>query len=62
MLFFRAIRLFAKSLVRMADALEEIRDLYELDLESRGVRPITLKGSAESERVEVMYGRIDSDE
>lgn len=61
MIFFRAIRLFAKSLTRMADALEEIRDLYELDLEARGVRRLTLQGSAPDERVEVMYGSFGED-
>lgn len=56
MIFFRAIRLFAKSLARIAAALEELRDLYRLDLEARGIRPVTLSGSKENERVEVMYG------
>jgi hypothetical protein len=55
----RLIRLFVKSLARTAAALEEIRDLYELDLESRGIRRITATGSAINERVEVMYGSTE---
>ena len=54
----RLIRLFIKSLSRIADSLDAIRVLYELDLEARGIRRITAAGSAPRDRVEVMYGSI----
>ena len=40
-LAFRALHLFAKSLVRIALALEELLSLYRLDLATRGIVPIT---------------------
>lgn len=52
-LWFRTIRLFAKSLARIANALEEIRDLYKLDLATRGIVPIT---PGIHDEVEISYG------
>ena len=60
---FRVLRVFTKSLVRIADALEDIRDLYELDLESRNIRRIVVKDATRpGDRVEVMYGYSGGDE
>jgi hypothetical protein len=52
-MFFRSIYLFAKSLRRIAVALEELVSLYRMDLASRGLIPLdtTIK-----DKVEVMYG------
>jgi hypothetical protein len=55
----RLIRLFVRSLARTAVALEDIRDLYRLDLESRGVRPVQ---PDVMDHVEVMYGHHDFEE
>lgn len=52
----RAIRLFSKSLSRIAAALEELRDLYRLDLASRGVTPTD---TSIRDQVEVAYGYIE---
>ena len=52
----RILRLFGKNLTRIACALEEIRDLYRLDLASRGV--IATDASLR-DQVEVMYGSIE---
>lgn len=49
----RTIRLFTKSLVRIAAALEAIRDLYQLDLASRGIIPTD---ATIRDQVEVSYG------
>lgn len=49
----RIIRLCVKSLSRIAAALESLRDLYELDLESRGI----IRADARlTDQVEVSYG------
>jgi hypothetical protein len=61
MIFFKVIRLFARSLTRIADALEEIRDLYKLELDAQGIRPITLSGSKLEERVEIVYGAVEEE-
>lgn len=50
--FIRTLRLFTKSLTRIASALESIRDLYRVDLESRGIR---LTDPSISDEIEVMY-------
>lgn len=50
---FRAIRLFAKSLLRIAIALETLVSLYKLDLASRGITPTT---PGIKDEVEVAYG------
>lgn len=49
----RTIRLFTKSLVRIALALESLRSLYELDLAARGIVP---QDPTLTDRVEVQYG------
>jgi hypothetical protein len=49
----RTLRLFVKSLTRIASAIEEIRDLYKLELASRGITPLS---PAVHDEVEVVYG------
>jgi hypothetical protein len=49
----KVLRLFAKSLVRIAVALEELRDLYRLDLATRG---IILTNPDVKDEVEIIYG------
>lgn len=58
-LWFRTIRLFTKSLVRIAIALEELRDLYKLDLATRGIVPITPDIHDE---VEISYGHFPAED
>ncbi len=57
----RTLRLFVKSLTRIASAVEEIRDLYKLELATRGIAPTdyTIK-----DPVEVSYSGklVDEDE
>lgn len=50
---FRVLHLFTKSLTRIAVALEELRDLYKLDLASRNITQIYPQIQDE---VEIMYG------
>ena len=52
-LAFRALHLFAKSLVRIALALEQLRDLYQLELATRGIVAPT---PGMKDEVEVVYG------
>lgn len=54
----RFIRLFTKSLSRIATALESIRDLYELDLKSRGIVPTD---ATVVDQVEVSYGYTETE-
>ena len=56
---FRILRLTLKSLSRIATALEELRDLYRLELSSRGVMQ---SNPALHDPVEVQYGAIYSEE
>jgi len=55
----RAIHLFAKSLLRIANALEEVRDLYRLELATRGIVPIT---PGIKDEVEIAYGYREPEE
>ena len=57
-MWLRVIRLFAKSLSRIAAALEEIRDLYKLDCEARGI--VQLKPGV-VDQTEIAYGYIDDE-
>jgi hypothetical protein len=52
-LAFRALHLFAKSLARIATALEQLRNLYQLELSTRGIVPLT---PGVKDEVEVVYG------
>lgn len=54
----RVIRLFVKSLSRIAAALESMRDLYQLDLKSRGIVPTD---STVVDQVEVSYGYTEAE-
>ena len=49
----RALLIFSRPLIRIAKALEDIRDLYRLHLQSQGIYPLNpdLK-----DEVEVVYG------
>jgi hypothetical protein len=49
----RTLRLFTKSLSRIAAALESIESLYRMDLASRGLFPVDV---AVQDPVEVAYG------
>ena len=53
MWIFRTLRLFTKSLTRIATALEGIHTLYRADLASRGV---ILTDATIEDPVEVAYG------
>lgn len=57
-MFFRAIYLFAKSLRRIATALEELVGLYRMDLASRGLIPLD---TTVRDKVEVMYGEVQEE-
>ena len=50
---FRILWVFTKSLRRIASALEEIRDLYKLELSTRGIMPLS---PGVKDEVEVVYG------
>lgn len=52
----RVIRLFSKDLSRLATAVSDLRDLYRLDLASRGI--IQTNPSLKDE-LEVAYGAIE---
>lgn len=54
----RTLRLFVKSLSRAAAALESLRDLYQLDLRSRGIVPTD---STVMDPVEVSYGYTETE-
>ena len=56
---FKVLRLFARSLVRIAVALEELRDLYRLDLASRGIVRVYANIM---DPVEVSYGHTEDRE
>lgn len=54
----RTLRLFVKSLTRIAAALEDIRDLYRLDLATRG---IVQTSPTVTDAVEISYGYQEPD-
>ena len=58
-LVLRAFHTFGRSLVRIAIVLESLRDLYQLDLSSRGIIQIT--PDIEDE-VEIAYGSRPADD
>lgn len=49
----RALLTFARPLTRIAKALEEIKDLYRLELQSQGIHALT---PGLKDEVEVAYG------
>ncbi len=55
----RTLRLFVKSLTRIASALEEMRDLYKLELATHGIVPMDPKVK---DAVEVAYGGAHTEE
>ncbi len=52
----RVLRLFSKDLSRLATAVSDLRDLYRLDLASRGVIQIN---STLKDELEVEYGSME---
>ena len=52
--FAKAVLTLARYIRRMAVALEEIRDLYQLDLAERGLN--VKRPAAPGDELEIMYG------